>query len=504
MRYDFLHEPISEAEPCGPDLEESFDQQYVLWTSEASGLVPERYYTPLMSGGGVTVFDRSSIDYAEQDRRIMALLQRSRDLRLVTLDARFQLLEGDLEGFAEALEGARILTVEFWDQVHPLPFDGTDFVMRVNALEALNDNLLLIPALHAVPLIKGRSQISYRNVLVATDALTPIAGEEVMSRDSIARTMKPAERSPEAEPTRKQLTAVRDTAVACLAALGAIRAAFIEKAGHASAPAFVVQQPGGRVRGIEPALKAIVDYLNGFLAEAVLATGELATDDGGMGESQPVLGVVQSHGAASAALAAVESYFFRIEPSSPALILIHQARLLVGRPLIEALETLLPEPATRATMRFEAGYPFSLDLTRMKLVTDSLLANRSASAGDEAQSNSDNLAAEAAFSEDPAPDQASEEVESLAGDAGEPDAEDGPASVATPAALLPAGPTLDFAVATRPEAAHLLNAVESFFRQVEPSSPIPTLLVRARGYFGKDFSAILNEIMPPDQASGSE
>jgi hypothetical protein len=29
-------------------------------------------------------------------------------------------------------------------------------------------------------------------------------------------------------------------------------------------------------------------------------------------------------------------------------------------------------------------------------------------------------------------------------------------------------------------------------------------LIRARGYFGKDFSAILNEMMPPEPVAGSE
>ena len=57
------------------------------------------------------------------------------------------------------------------------------------------------------------------------------------------------------------------------------------------------------------------------------------------------------------------------------MILIHQARLLIGRPMIAVLDALLPEAAVAAALRFEGGFSFNLDLPRMRLVTDDLLAN---------------------------------------------------------------------------------------------------------------------------------
>ena len=41
------------------------------------------------------------------------------------------------------------------------------------------------------------------------------------------------------------------------------------------------------------------------------------------------------------------------------------------------------------------------------------------------------------------------------------------------------------------------QTVENFFKLVEPSSPVALLLARARAYVGKDFAAILNELLPP-------
>jgi predicted component of type VI protein secretion system len=58
-----------------------------------------------------------------------------------------------------------------------------------------------------------------------------------------------------------------------------------------------------------------------------------------------------------------------------------------------------------------------------------------------------------------------------------------------------------FSVSNRQQASQLLSAVEGFFRMVEPSSPVALLLARARSYFGKDFTSILNELMPPPPPS---
>lgn len=515
MRYDFLREPISEDEPCGPDLEEAFDAIYAQWTAEASGLIPERFYTPRM-GGGVTVFDRASIDYSEQERRLIELLRKSKDLRLLVLDARFQLLAGNLTGFSEALTGVEILATAFWEGFHPVPFDGTDYVMRVNTLEAFNDNALVIPAFHRVPLLTGRrTQITYRNFLVATGALTPYEGEEVMTRDFISRTLAPPKESPESEPTREKLISTRDTAVTCLATLGAIRQTFIDKAGHVNAPKFEVhyQDVKGveQITGLEPILKAMIAFLNENLGEAEAAIEDEGTDGGDTAGAPVHRGSIANHGAAATALKAAEDYFLRTEPSSPALILVHQARLLIGRPLTEALETLMPEPATRATLRFESGHPFSIDLARMKLVTDNLLASAAAEAAPEADdgwSGSSDYSSDSSSSYSEEASESSSEGETSSDDAGS--SEDTIEDAATPSLSAPVGTTVElksttaFTAATRTEASQLLSSVESFFRQVEPSSPIPTLLIRARSYFGKDFSAILNEMMPPDPVASTE
>ncbi len=65
-----------------------------------------------------------------------------------------------------------------------------------------------------------------------------------------------------------------------------------------------------------------------------------------------------------------------------------------------------------------------------------------------------------------------------------------------PAAAVPPGDKPQFVARTRADAAALMQSVENFFRRVEPSSPIPILLEKARGYLNRDFSSIMSELLP--------
>ena len=64
------------------------------------------------------------------------------------------------------------------------------------------------------------------------------------------------------------------------------------------------------------------------------------------------------------------------------------------------------------------------------------------------------------------------------------------------AAGVAAGP-----IKTRQDALRSLEAVTLFFRQTEPSSPIPLLLDRAKNLIGKDFLEILASIAPEGVAT---
>jgi len=157
-----------------------------------------------------------------------------------------------------------------------------------------------------------------------------------------------------------------------------------------------------------------------------------------------VVGDIPDHRAAYRALKALEAYFVSTEPSSLALILVTQSRILIGRPLSEAIDALLENNANYAVLNFGTEQGFSLSMYRMR---------------------------------------------ELATQAGIPGAE-----------------TLDEwhegdpeppVIVSREHAGIVLKQIEEFFRQREPASPIPILLFKARNFLTKDFHSLVRELLPP-------
>ena len=101
MRYDNLFEPISGDQPCGPDLLLEDDDDYIEYYFEAIDRVPMRY---IVSGETGEVFDRKNIDIKKEVAAIDKLLERTRCLRLLALEAQFQALAGRIIGFSECIQ----------------------------------------------------------------------------------------------------------------------------------------------------------------------------------------------------------------------------------------------------------------------------------------------------------------------------------------------------------------------------------------------------------------
>lgn len=444
MRFDYLSEPISEAAPSGRDLDE--DPEFSDYMLVAGGRLPARFFSP--EGAP---FDRSSIDLDAEVEAIAGLLAKTKDVRLLTLEARFQALKGELVGFSEAIQGLAIIVADFWDSFHPLPNDG-DCTSRQNVIEGLEDQVQVILPLQFAPIIAaGRGvSVSYRNFLVATGKANARENEVVVPPDTISQVLSD-------ERLAEGINAVYEALLAAMAALKRIHDTFYEKAGSSFTPNF---------DRLTKVLQGIVDLIVSNRPELLGADepeqppaedGEAPAEAAGQGRpaaAKPQ--AIKTHAAAAAALRAAELYFLRREPSSPSMVLVHQARMLIGKPLVEALEALMPDPAERAVLRFDTGYRFDIDFRRMKSVTDD------------------------AFGQDlPMEDEAAP----AAGEGGEQEA-------------APPEPEPDYRAATRSEASDLLVATEAFFRSAEPSSPIPILLGKARNYLNRDFSSILNEIIP--------
>ncbi|RYG91398.1 hypothetical protein EU803_09910 [Loktanella sp. IMCC34160] len=449
MSFDWALEPVSDDEPCGPNLDTSDDEEFVEYYFDALGRIPDRYVTPGMETekGRRTedrIFDPKSIDIKTEAKQINALLQRSRDVRLLTLLAQFECLAGRIEPMADAIETIADLIKAFGDAVHPA-IEG-DAGERRDALSELAQPISIVTALRYMGLT-GTTDVTLRKLQVAEGKYSPNTGEE----DLNAQLLRDSLGSPG---NRTKVDAAHAALMRMTDALNRISSASKLSESAPFSPNFsqtltVLSEMREAITAARPDLRgAEADMADADTDDGADAPAEVAADGAApaiapMGQAAPALPptAVKSHAEARQALVACETYFQTKEPSSAALLLVRQARQLIGMPLVAALETLLPEICGRAIVAFGPQTGFAIPAHRLKSLSD------------------DNL---------PVPEAGVDDAE-----VGDPPHIQSSADVAT-----------------------VMRGVEDFFRSREKSSPVPILLQRARSYLDKDFQALVDELIP--------
>lgn len=438
-----LLEPISPDSPCGPDLERQDDPDFLDYYFEAESRLPERYFTPGLAQDGREdrQFDPRSVDLAAEASAINGLLQRSRDLRLLSLLARFQVLAGRLEEFSATLEDMAALMAEWPDELHPR---GSE---RRAAIDSLNSPpAVVMPLLHLS--ILPNSEVTLRRFMVVNgkaaaraserdlegaDFLGPlraetnqravVAAHERLTRaaDALHRIQRLAASHPEA-PLHLDMGALK-TAIADMQAMIATARPELQPWSASALPPEPEPEPE------TPA--------PGAIQLPPTASAALATS------TAPLK--IANRSTASAALDVVRGWLAAQEPSSPALVLVAQARALIGKPLVEAIEVLMPREAAGATLRIGQGSPFVLPMDRLKALTQIGLEGQGA----------------------------------------------------TPPAAVELPP-----ITQRSELVAKLLEVERYFAACEPASPVPLLLAKAREMLDKRFDAIIAELLASPAQTG--
>ena len=112
--------------PCGPNLE--YEPEYLALEQSAVGK-PEQQY-------GDTVIPAEAPDWAAVERLALALLSRTKDLRVVSHLTRSWIELRGLPGYADGLPVAAEFVQRWWEDAHPrLDSDGEfDPTPRINAL----------------------------------------------------------------------------------------------------------------------------------------------------------------------------------------------------------------------------------------------------------------------------------------------------------------------------------------------------------------------------------
>ena len=429
---ELLVEPVSGEDPCGPDLDSEGDPDYLNFFASAESLLPMSYFDVKDSDGNSKRFDPNSINLDAQLETIKPLLARTRDLRLIVFLAKISILGRDLASFTTCLEAIAILLDRHWSAVHPRG-EGEDVSHRQYTIEAIDVPPTVIMPLQFHPLLNNRR---YGWISYRTCL---IARGEITPREDDTIVDAAALEQIFDSVDIDQLKATATSAAGLAAVVGRIRKTWSEK--DDSGTALNLDKLSATADGVAALLGSVVKRRDPDAVPAAEEAGQGA-EDGSAGASprSSYSGQrVTSMAAAATALDAVANYFARSEPSSPALLLVRQAQQMLGKSFVEALRILVPAHAESAAINVGKDRFFDLPIERMAGLLDGM----------------------------PTPDLAASE-----------------------------NPEMAFSVENRGQALGLLDQVAAYFRNVEPSSPVPFLIDRARELAQRDFLSLLRDVLP--------
>lgn len=321
--------PLDDEAPSGPDLE--YDGDF---------MALERAVAPrgerIVDGGG----DPEGPDWDRVLPTAVALMERSRDLRIAVTLCRGWLEKDGLPGWRNGLALVHALLEGLWESVHPRldAEDDDDPTSRVNALLPLADTTGLLGRLRTTPFVQS-----------------PRLGAFALRDLRLANgTLKPSD--PDAA-----LPSLSEIEACCLDCAESALAVNVEAVAQALAHARGIDSLlGDRLSTQAPELRPLLTdlfELDRFLqAQWSARTG---TEDAGGGGSTADEGAAEGEGEVAKGRAAAQEgiagradvvrridelceYYARQEPSSPVPILLRRAQRLVGKEFQELMRDLAP------------------------------------------------------------------------------------------------------------------------------------------------------------------
>jgi type VI secretion system protein ImpA len=329
---------VTAEQPVGPNLE--FDADFSALERAAQGK-PEQQY-------GDTIIPAEEPDWKAVDAAASALLERTRDLRVLAHLAVARLHLSGLPAFAGVTSIIRQLLETRWSAVHPQldPDDDNDPTLRANALLRLAEPARVLRVLRDLPLAASTraGQVSWRDISIANGALEPDPGRAKLNEASI--------RAAFAETDAERVAALREAVGTAVADITAIPAVFDREAGPASGPDFT------ELNKLLRELQRFIDRYAVVAAPpmeegAAMEVGAVSVVDNvgparGGAASAAMLGPISTRAEAVRLLELVRDYYEKYEPSSPLPLLIDRARRLADKGFMEILRDLAPNGLDQA------------------------------------------------------------------------------------------------------------------------------------------------------------
>ena len=314
MDLSSLYGPVSDAAPCGSDLENNYDPRWSQLNSLAAGEKRD----------GVTIPPK----WTEVRDLALELARETRHLRLGVILTECATHIAGLSGLRDGLALIRKWCETFWDQVYPAGEleDKRDF--RPPVIEALNYPSFLV-RVKAVPVSQsagGKFSIAQLETADGNDGTDPEATNEArLVQGGFANT------------PREVLQAARDAMSEALAHTRAIEDIFDERFGSSY---------GVNLADLRDTLSKMDSrldtYLAGSSADAGAGAGDAAAAGGGdAGMAMSGGGnAIASREAAIRQLDKIITWFETNEPSSPIPFLLRRAQRCVGMSFFELIEEL--------------------------------------------------------------------------------------------------------------------------------------------------------------------
>ncbi len=295
---------------------------------------------------GADILEAEEPDHRDVQRKALAVLEHSHDLRAGVTLAGAALFTDGLPGFALAAGYVHGCLDQYWDSCHPQldADDDDDPTMRINAVQALAAPDPVLRGLRRLPLTDSRAfgRISLRDVLIAQGQIAPPADEApAFDANAVAAAFR------DTDPDT--LAATLECARAAQADLDAIEAIFAE-----------------RTPGQGPRLSEAAKLLRQIVQQVAAATGAdapddappAATDEAGAA-APPVSGApgqIASQADVLRTLDAVIAYYRRSEPSSPVPLLLERAKRLVGADFLDIVQDMAPNGVDNVRLIGGLGY----------------------------------------------------------------------------------------------------------------------------------------------------
>ncbi|CAG1017801.1 hypothetical protein BURC_02496 [Burkholderiaceae bacterium] len=316
---DALLAPVSDSAPCGADLE--YDPAFLALEDAARGK-PEQQF-------GDTVIAAQEPDWRAMQSQALALLARTRDLRVGVHLLRAATRLNGVAGFVPAVRFVHGLLVQHWAHVYPLldAQDNNDATMRLNALAPLADVAAVIADLRAATIGAARIGLKVRQVELALGKGEPGLNESVMNEAGVLEALTDAEAA--APGLLDQLIAAHEAVVGIETVLDTQAGA---DAGPDLRPLRVLTQclaqAARQARGEPQAVSPPIDNApaRGAGRAALAAPGAIATRDD-----------------AIKTLDRVCDWLERSEPTNPAPLLIRRAQRLMTKSFIDIIRDLAPD-----------------------------------------------------------------------------------------------------------------------------------------------------------------